>query len=562
MNKQKIVFPYALLGILIFAAFVFSPALQNEFVNWDDGIYVTENETIKKPPFTNLPDIFTQKINSFQIPLTLLSFQIEYYFFELNPKIYHFDNIFLHLLNITLVFYFFKKLSQNQNLSLMITLLFALHPMNVESVAWVTERKDLLYTAFMLGSLLAYQKFDSENKRKYYFLAILLFISSLLAKPQALFFPFLLVLIDFWKEKKWYDFRILLNKIPFFLVSFVFGLHLLQSVGTSVSPTQASYSFLDRALFSAYQIGLYLAKFFLPINLSVAYSFPEKQAGLFSWEIYAIPFLLLGILGLLWRFYSNKKVLLFGLLFYTSNIFIVLHLVTINTFVAFDRFNYVAYLGFFLIFAHFLQPFFEKNYNYALIFGVYLLFLSILTYQRCQIWKNDETLFSDVIQKDHKNNLAYNNRGHYYSEKKAYQQAIHDYDNALRFDKNNAESLFFRGFAYFELKNYSLALQDFLKAIELKEKLTPANYLQALHNTGGCYYNLKQYEMALPYYTKAIEVNPKNQPSYAFRGNLYAHFKQYDAALQDYQTALKLNPSDALTYNQLQGLQRMLSQNK
>lgn len=560
MKKQKIVFPYALIGILILAAFIFSPALQNEFVNWDDRVYVTENQVITKIPFTNLPEIFAEKINSFNVPLTLLSFQIEYYFFELNPKIYHFDNIILHLLNIVLVFYFFKKLSQNQNLSLIITLLFALHPMNVESVAWVTERKDLLYTAFMLGSLLAYQKFDSEKTKKYYFIAILLFISSLLAKPQALFFPFLLVLVDFWNKKKWYDFRIWLNKIPFFLVSFVFGLHLLQSVGTSVSPLHAQFSFLDRALFSAYQLGLYVWKFFLPINLSAAYPFPEKQAGWYAWEIYAVPFVLLGILGLLWRFFSNKKVLFFGLLFYASNIFIVLHLVTINSFVAFDRFNYVAYLGFFLILAHFLLPFFEKNYNYGLLFGVYLLFLSILTYQRCQIWKNDETLFSDVIRKDRKNSLAYNNRGNYYAEKQAYQQAIEDYNATLSFAKNNGTAYFLRGFAYFQLQNYSVALQDFLKAIEQKQQLEPKNYLQALHNTGSCYYNLKQYETALPYYTKAIELSPEHQPSYAFRGNLYAHFKQYDAALQDYQTALKLNPNDALTYHQLQGLQRMLSQ--
>ena len=189
--------------IVIISAIVFYPSLKNGFTNWDDPRYVTEGEIIQDLSFENIIKIFSEPYFMNYHPLTILSYALEYNYDKINPKVYHTTNYIFHLLNIVLVFILFYFISKrNLIIPSTVAFLFALHPMHVESVAWVAERKDVLYALFFLGSLITYVKFIENKNTKWYIFTIVLFILSLLSKPMAVTLPVVLVLLDYFYKRK------------------------------------------------------------------------------------------------------------------------------------------------------------------------------------------------------------------------------------------------------------------------------------------------------------------------------------------------------------------------
>jgi len=203
MNKKyKILISIIALALITFISFL--PSLKNGFVNWDDNKHITENHLIQSMSFKNIKKMFTNIYENLYQPLVFLSFSIEYYFFKLNPLYYHIDNLILHIINVLLVFWLFYLITNKVLSSFIIAILFGIHPLHVESVAWATERKDVLYTLFFLGSIISYvyhKNRDSDLLPKrslspYYYLSISLFILSLLTKSMAATLPFVLLLFN------------------------------------------------------------------------------------------------------------------------------------------------------------------------------------------------------------------------------------------------------------------------------------------------------------------------------------------------------------------------------
>ncbi len=274
-EKSNTTFNYVVLfGILFIALLSYLPALNNGFV-WDDDDYIKNNLLIRS---INLKEIFSTNLMGNYHPLTVLVYAIQYKFFEVSEKGYHAFNLFLHLLNVLLVFFAVFRLSNKSIVALVAALLFALHPMHVESVAWASELKDLLYTFFFLASYIFYMKYLDDGKNKYYVFALFLFLLSLLSKAMAASLPLLLVLTDYFKGQK-FNAKTLLQKVPFFLLSLIFGFVAVHAQKSSGAVDTATFDMGQRIIFASYGFITYLVKLALPLQLCsyYGYQFQAKE---------------------------------------------------------------------------------------------------------------------------------------------------------------------------------------------------------------------------------------------------------------------------------------------
>ncbi|MDD4215450.1 MAG: glycosyltransferase family 39 protein, partial [Bacteroidales bacterium] len=216
--------PWIIYAILAVTAIMYSRALFNGFASLDDDDYLFDNPFIKHFNFESLKEIFSSFYLGNYHPLTTLTYLFEYHIYGLNPLPFHVLNVLLHLVNVMLVYKLSEKLSGQRFTALLVSAFFALHPMHVESVAWISERKDVLYTLFYIASLLAYLKYLKQaNKGRHYLICLSLFVLSLLSKSAAVTLPVLMIAIDFYKKRK-PVLKMFLEKIPFLLLSLLFGI--------------------------------------------------------------------------------------------------------------------------------------------------------------------------------------------------------------------------------------------------------------------------------------------------------------------------------------------------
>ncbi|MCH8331481.1 MAG: hypothetical protein IH946_08910, partial [Bacteroidetes bacterium] len=251
---------------------VLSPSLKNGFTNWDDTAYITDNNDLRE---FSLKRIFTENVLGNYHPLTMLTYNVDYQLFGFDPFYYHLDNLVLHSINAGLVFALLFILLGSWWGALIGALLFGVHPMHVESVSWISERKDLLYTMFFVTGLICYLKYQRNQgiwfKDPFYLLALILFLLSLLSKALAVSFPLVLLLLDYIKRREWGK-VMWMDKIPFFVLSLLFGVIALVAQSESGSiQTYENYSFIDSFLISCYGLLAYIYKFFIPLQLSNLY---------------------------------------------------------------------------------------------------------------------------------------------------------------------------------------------------------------------------------------------------------------------------------------------------
>ena len=273
-SKQKTSLMPWLLTALGFTAICLFPMLQNEFTNWDDQYYVVNNRLLKGPDWNG---IFTEPVVSNYHPLTILSLTLNYHISGLEPFSYLLFNYLLHLLNTVLVFYFILRITERKiEVAFLTALIFGIHPLHVESVAWIAERKDVLYTTFFLLSLLQYWRFLTTEKKSHFWFSLLFFILSLLSKPAATVLPLLLILLDYWKGRK-INIKSLLEKTPFFLAALAMGIltYSIQSKGDIAG--FELYPLCVSPFFGCYTLMTYAIRFFIPYPLSAFHPYPSPD---------------------------------------------------------------------------------------------------------------------------------------------------------------------------------------------------------------------------------------------------------------------------------------------
>ncbi|HRY34000.1 MAG TPA: tetratricopeptide repeat protein [Bacteroidales bacterium] len=556
-EKQKQYVRLWLLPVLLITALVMSPTLNNEFIKtWDDGVYVTDNMTITKLNADNIRLMFTTPVNGTYVPLPLLSFALEYHFFKLNPFPYHLNNLLLHLLCVVLVFHLMRLLGLKPLLAAFAAVLAGIHPMRLESVAWVTERKDLLFSVFYLLALISYtyQITREEKKRRYYILTLVFFILSLFSKIQAVSLPLVLLLFD-WFFKRPLQWKLLWEKLPHFGLSLGFGLagiFILERTGSL--EINYAYSLTDRLFFGLHSLWIYLVKLVYPSPLSVYYPYPMSPGKPLPWVYYLSPVFLLLIAFLVFLTRKHNRMVIFGSLFFLFNIMFLLQILGAGQAYMADRFTYIPYLGLLFTAAWGLQYLSEKKKQtrmlLLMVMAAVTLVFSYMTFERSKLWKNSETIWTDVIRKyPGRIASAYSNRASYYREKEKRAQALQDYSIAVRLDPNNAVSIMNRGNLYFDEGRLDSAYTDYNRALKLNISKLELDLLYA--NFGAVYAKRQQYDSSLYYLNLSLKLDSLFPTTYLNRGLVYENTGRHLLAIADYQHYLAFEPGDDRVYSSI-----------
>lgn len=543
VNAFPMMHKLVLAAVLVLTLIVFSNSFQNDFlVNWDDDGYILNNPTVQKLDQQHLHSIFTGFHMGNYHPLTTLVYAVMFTQYKLNPAPYHTLNVWLHMANILLVFLVIRKLTGRSFPALVCAALFAVHPMHVESVAWISELKDVLYTLFFLGSMLLYLHYNSSGKKMFYILSLLLFVLSLLSKSAAVVLPVVLLIADYIQQHK-PDLKSLLNKLPFFALSVLFGIIALKSQDAQAQHLTPDYSLINAFFVASYGLLFYLFRFFVPFQLSAFYPHPVNTDVL-PVLYYLAPLIIAAVIFVLFRLIRDRRMLIGGLAFYVVSVALVLQFFPVGGAVVADRYTYVPYIGLALLVAVFIEKLQLEIKGKALlinsVFVAVILGFSLLSYSRNSVWANGITLFDDVIDKQPQAFYAYHSRGIAYYYQGNYTASLKDYDKAISLNNNYGLTHYNRGLTLMMLKQNEEALKSFSRTIELIP-----THDQAYNDRAIAYYNLNNYVEALKDYNTCLTLNPANARAYYNRGVTSLRLNDLGSACTDWHKADSLGVSQA-----------------
>lgn len=534
--------PLILIGLLI--GVVYFPALFNQFVNWDDDVHLINNYFIQTPDDHYIQRIFSTTVNGIYIPLTTLSYAVEHYFFGNTPFVYHLNNVLLHLAVTLLIIPIALQLGLTLTQGICASVLFGLHPMHVESVAWVTERKDVLYALFYLLGLLMYlhyiflvqkevqaEKHQSAFYVKKWGLFIGAFVCGLLsalAKPMAMSFPIVLGLCDVYCRRPLKPY-VILEKFLIGMCLFVIGSITFQRYAHS-----ANISCVDSVLIWVWSLMFYMYKFFCINYFVLIYKFPQPITitnPVYGWS--CVGFLAMIITGITYR---HQRLFVFAILYYVCSVFLVLRWdfeKDINA-VA-DRYMYLPSLGLCLwlgvIGGNVLDQDYLKRWKKNLVLAGMVLLMSILgykTHQQILVWKSSVTLWEHqlVYQPQAATALTYNKLASAYAdemdlteklkrsgiqglsipEMKKYQQILNLYQASLSIKPDYADT-FFRLARIYKAAGESAKSEAYLgKTIQ-----ADPDHFEARLDLGEIYWSRGDRSSAEVQFQKAISINPENK---------------------------------------------------
>jgi tetratricopeptide (TPR) repeat protein len=592
VKKSFVIFTYfaLILGTLL----VFWQVYNFGFINYDDNDYVSENpHVLNGLTWDGVIWAFTTNCSANWHPLTWLSLMIDCQLFRAaslpggaNPGWMHLMNLLLHLTNTLLLFALLRKMTGSLWSSAFVAAAFAIHPMHVESVAWIAERKDVLSTLFLLLTLAAYISYVKHPGLGRYALTLLLFALGLLAKPMLVTLPVLLLLLDYWpllrfatkgrplEQIRGPDFaqgatpgrqrtedrerktegvfqklsigQLIIEKVPFLVLSIVSSVitFLIQLRGSAVAP-------IDDLLLKARIVNVflsyvrYIGKMFWPQNLAVFYPF---DAGSFAfWQVGLCVLLLLVISVFVIRFGRNRKYLLVGWFWFVVTLVPVIGLVQVGSQALADRYTYISYTGLFIMIAWGLPELFSKWPQRKIALGlsmvIALIPLGICTHRQVSYWNNSFTLFSRTIEVTQNNHIVYNNLGVAYDKLGRYQNAIEAYKQAIRIKPDFAQANSNLGVTYGKLGRYQDEIESCKQAIRIKP-----DFAEAHNNLGFAYGSLNRYQDEIESCKQAIRIKPDYAEAYYNLGFAYANLGRYQDAVGAYKQAIRIKPDYAEAY--------------
>jgi protein O-mannosyl-transferase len=423
-----------------------------------------------------------------------------------------------------------------------VCLFFAVHPMHVESAAWISGRKDLLYTAFYLLSLLVYLRYlDSGRQKKHYRFALALFVLSLLSKSAAVTLPVLLLLVDYYRGRPLRA-GLLLEKIPFFLLAILFGVLAILSQHNPDPVLAPAFGVWNSIVLGFYAASFYMVKFFVPVGLSALHAFPQAEGAWLPW-VYYVAVVFFGLIALMvFRRHQLRKETAFGFLFFLAAIGVTLY-VPSGSAVAAERYTYLPYIGLAYMLGQWVTALRERRSSRAAITILALAILlpalafSALSWMRIPVWKDTETLFSDVVRKYPDEYKAYWVRGNFRKQDGNMQGALKDFNQVIRLQSNFPDVFHNRGLIYEGAGELRAAFDDYNRAIGIDP-----DFAYPYCSRGNIYAYIGDTLAAMRDYTKAIELNPRFALAYSNRGYISALLGDLDSAMRDLNEAVKLNP--------------------
>lgn len=595
------------LALITFA--LFWPVHDADFVNYDDADYVTANAHVQGGlTWANTIWAFTSGHASNWHPLTWLSHMLDCQIFGQGPGAMLLVNAGFHALNTLLVFLVLRRMTGAHWRSAAVAALFAWHPLHVESVAWISERKDVLSACFLLLSLAAYVRYveafrrGGSNAVTFYGLCLLLFALGLMSKPMLVTLPFMLLLLDYWPLNRLGDltaaaaepanspnpcfFRggrwwLVIEKIPFLILAAASSVitFVVQQKGGAVS---TSLPFGGRLANAAVSYARYLGKVFWPVNLSVLYPHPG------SWPIWAVAgatLLLVMIFTLVVWQRRERPYLAVGWLWFFGGLVPVIGLIQVGIQSMADRYSYVPSIGLFIALVWAVADASRQSSRIAdgmlaSAAAVGLTACVVLTNHQLGFWQNSDTLFRHAVQVTPKNYLAYNNLGYFLSNRGRNREAMEFYAKSLAINPQYEDALNNMGYALAGEKNYKEAIGYYEQALKVRPNQVEVhnNLGNALSELGKIDEAIQEYqfvlrekpdhadahnnlgialamqgklEEAIVHFRAAIRFKPTYASAYSNLGNALAAQHKFEEATRQYLESLRLNPTDAQAQNNL-----------
>lgn len=582
---------------------VYRQVLECEFVNFDDTIYVTENEHVNTGlSWDNTKWAFKAGKVGYWHPLTWLSHMLDCELYGVKPGMHHLTNLVIHIANSLLLFLLLQRLTSSLWKSAFVAALFALHPINVDSVAWVAERKNVLSTLFWILTIWAYTSYVRRGGILRYLITLLIFALGLLAKPMLVTLPFVMLLLDYWPYERIrfgiYSKRdksapagkrkttipgLVWEKAPFFALSAVSVY--LSSLSTKLLGITISTEWVPMKLRAANALvsyARYIGKAFWPQGLAVFYPFPKAVP---LWQgMGALAILLVLSFVLVWVL-REKRYLGVGWLWFLGTLLPVSGLVQAGLWPAMaDRWAYVPLVGIFIATAWGIGDLAGKwrLHKYLLVSGagVCISALMVCTLLQVRYWQNGFTLFTRALEVTSDNPIAHLNLGNVLLKEQKIDEAIAHYKRAIEIYKDHVEAHFNLGLALELDKKYDEAIEEYFTVLRLKEDHWKASfhmgnafskkgmldeaishYYKALQlkpddievhfNLGSALVKKGAINEGVKHYNKALEINPHSVEVLNNLGNALSRQKRYSEAVKHYRNALNLKPNFSETHYNL-----------
>jgi tetratricopeptide (TPR) repeat protein len=533
---------------------VYSQLIHYDFVSLDDKMYVTSNRHVKSGinPEGFLWSFRTTDCSNWH-PLTWLSHMLDIELYGLDAGGHHLTNVLFHIANALLVFVLLKGMTGAFWPSAFAAAFFALHPLHVESVAWISERKDVLSTFFGLLTLISYMRYTQQSSRSGYMLALLFFMFGLMAKPMLVTLPFVLLLLDYWplgRIKFSSTFRIqssgqsvtvfslLSEKIPFFLFT----------AASCIATYYAQQSGGAVKTFSMFPLGLrisnavvsyvaYMGKMFWPAQLSIFYPYPDAYA---VWKIAAAAAVLMGIFILVIMQIKRRPYLAVGWLWYFGTLVPVIGLVQAGDQSLADRYTYIPLIGLFILIAWGAADIFDRwrvRRIFAVVTAVILILaLSAVSHIQVSHWENNITLFSHAVKVTRNNYLAHLSLGKALHDAGRDRQAQQHYADALQINPNSTHAHVNIGSGLLAQGKISEAMDHFNQALGLNP-----DFAEAHNNLGLALVRIGKIENSIPHFRRALKINPEFTNAMINLNVATAINDKINSAVQRMRSSLRIN---------------------
>lgn len=550
--------------LLVITMAVFWQVHQHEFVYFDDGVYVTQNAHIQSGlTLQGIRWAFSTTYAEFWHPLTWLSLMLDYQLYGLNAGGYHVTNVILHVLSVLLLFLLLHRMTGAVWKSAFVAAVFAIHPLRVESVAWVAERKDVLSAFFWMLTLCVYVYYCQKPVFQRYLLVMLCFSCGLMSKSIVVTLPVVMMMLDYWplnrmasqnreksgeKKNKIFPLWQWKEKIPFFLLSAVFSIITIyaQHGKSDIHP------FVSRIANAPVSFVQYLGRIFWPQDMALIYTFPEHLP---AWQI-AGSTLLIALMTAAVLYAAKRLPFLFaGWLWYSITILPVIGIITIGDPMA-DRYIYLPSIGISIMAAWGIPFLYDRlSLRKMILFPcaiVFLVLLSALTWKQCGYWKNNTTLANHAFEVTGNNAMLimmHNNLASSLEQEGRIPEAIGHYDEAIRLQPDYAYAYNKRGILYGKIGQYQQAIDDYTEAIRLQP-----DYALAYNNRANTYVGLGEYNLAIKDYNEAIRIKPDYAYAYNNRGYVYFKNGNNEMGCQDVQQACALGECKRLIIAKNKGL--------
>jgi Tfp pilus assembly protein PilF len=576
-----------LLALAILA--IYSPVRNYGFVNYDDPAYFSANlHVLGGLSWANIQWAFTTNEQANWHPLTWLSLMLDAQLFGKGATAPHVVTVLLHLANSILVFFLVRCWTATLWRSAAVAMLFAIHPMHVESVAWVAERKDVLSGLFGLLTLVCYTQYSRSGRALSlsYGLALFFLACGLMSKPMLVTLPFVMLLVDFWPLQRFNTSglaRLLIEKIPLFLLSLLASIvtFIVQQKGGAMSTlTKIPLKLRIENTFISY--ARYLAKIFFPVNLANPYPPPHYWPAL--WVLPSVALFVALCLAAL----SLRKIFPYfftGWFWFAGMLVPVIGLVQVGAQALADRYVYLPLIGILIVVVWGLGEICVKRPPRVVFAVVAFLFLACAMRARNQVsvWENDRTLFGHALSVTKNNYVACINLGYWYSNRGNVQYALKLYHGALEMAPDDPTALYDVGNALARYRDWNEAIDDYRRALQIMPdqpdilnnlgfalaqnrqpaeaaacfeavlKLQPDSY-DAHINLATMYFALRRYDAAAKQYEAALQLSPDNSQIMVYLGDVLAHLGKTAMAAGYYQHALRLEPGNPAIRARLQSL--------